>query len=138
MVNRKKFIQLASMSFGTLMVPTLVSGLAGLPVSPPHNELALAALNAAGGKGASYADVRIGHYSHQGDQKQLYGMSIRVIVDGSWGHAATNLLTSESIDQCINMAVASALAGKNAREKSRRHVYDPKSRSEVWRAEVFR
>src|SRR5688572_16869802 len=134
MVNRKKFIQLASMSFGTLMVPTLVSGtLAGLPGSPAHKELAVSALNAAGAKGASYADVRVGHYMLQGDSTELYGISVRVLVGGSWGYAASSLLTADAIDQCIDSAVAAAIAGKHSK-MPQRLVYDPKSRSEVWRA----
>ncbi|HEX6181510.1 MAG TPA: DNA gyrase modulator [Chitinophagaceae bacterium] len=139
MVNRKKFIQLASMSFGTLVVPNLVSGtLAGLPFAPPRNELAIAALNAAGAKGASYADVRIGHYGHQGDPTEMYGICIRVIVDGTWGYAATNLLTGSSIDQCIDEAVINATARKNSRETPQRYVYSPKAKYDLWRAEVFR
>ncbi len=138
MVNRKKFIQLASMSFGTLVVPTLVSGtLAGLPGSPPHKELATSALNAAGARGASYADVRVGHYMLQGDSTELYGISVRVLVGGSWGYAASRLLTDDAINQCIDNAVADAVAGKQSK-MPQRLVYDPKSRSDVWRAEVFR
>ena len=139
MVNRKKFIQLASMSFGTLVVPTLVSGtLAGLPVSPPRNELATATLNAAGAKGASYADVRIGNYTHQGNSTELYGICVRVIVNGSWGYAATSLLTDAAIDQCIDEAVINAAAGKNSRKTPQRHVYSPKGKYDLWRSEVFR
>ena len=134
MVNRKKFIQLASMSVSTLMVPRLVSGtLADLTGSPPYQEMASGAFNAARAKGASYADVRFGPFAAVSQ-----GLSVRVLVDGSWGHAATSMLSGQEIDHCVSKAVASAIAAKNSVGKPQRHVYDPKGKYDWWRAETFR
>lgn len=77
------------------------------------------ALNAARSKGASYADVRIGRYLNQViatreaqvqniGNSESYGLGVRVIADGSWGFAATNNLTNESIAKAAEAAVAIA------------------------------
>ncbi|MES2827604.1 MAG: TldD/PmbA family protein [Bacteroidota bacterium] len=77
------------------------------------------ALNAARSKGASYADVRIGRYLNQViatreaqvqniGNSESYGLGVRVIANGSWGFAATNILTNESIAKAAEAAVAIA------------------------------
>jgi TldD protein len=131
-LKRKDFIQLASMGLGALMIPDL---LFGSPVDPAQflNEgldtatkkaLANAALQAARSKGASYADVRIARYLQQAiatrenkvqgiSNNESYGIGIRVIVNGTWGFAATNNVTKEGIAKCAAQAVAIARA--NAR-----------------------
>ena len=128
MVNRKKFIQLASMSFGTLVVPNLVSGaLANLTGSTPYKEMATGAFNAARARGASYADVRI----------VSNGMCVRVLVDNSWGYAASGMLSVEAIDQCVERAVASAVETKSSKGMPQRYVYHPKDKFDHWSAETF-
>lgn len=77
------------------------------------------ALNAAKSKGATYADVRIGRYLNQvvaTREKQVqniantesYGLGVRVIANGSWGFAATDNLTDDSIAAAAAAAVAIA------------------------------
>jgi TldD protein len=67
-------------------------------------DLANEALNAARGAGASYADVRIGRYRRQGvatrerqvlavSDNESYGLGVRTLVNGSWGFAATSVMT---------------------------------------------
>lgn len=74
------------------------------------------ALNAAKSKGATYADVRIGRYLNQfisTREKRVdnvvnaesYGMGIRVIVNGCWGFAATDNLTTDNIAKTAAIAV---------------------------------
>ncbi|EOR96120.1 TldD family protein, Actinobacterial subgroup [Arcticibacter svalbardensis MN12-7] len=77
------------------------------------------ALNAARSKGATYADVRIGRYLNQAiitreaqvqniANTESYGLGVRVIANGSWGFAATDILTDDSIAKAAEMAVAIA------------------------------
>ena len=84
-------------------------------------ELADVALNAAKSKGATYTDVRIGRYLNQfvstRDKRvqgvantESYGVGIRVIANGCWGFAATNIVTKDSIAKTAQEAVAVAKA----------------------------
>jgi TldD protein len=87
-------------------------------------ELADAALTAAKARGATYADVRIGRYLNQfiitRENKVLnvantesFGVGIRVIANGCWGFAASNVVTKEGVAKTAERAVAVAKA--NAR-----------------------
>jgi TldD protein len=77
------------------------------------------ALNAARSKGATYADVRIGRYLNQVistreaqvqniGNSESYGLGVRVLANGSWGFAATDNLTNDSIAKAAENAVAIA------------------------------
>jgi TldD protein len=77
------------------------------------------ALNAARGKGATYADVRIGRYLNQSvatrDNRvqtiantESYGIGVRVIAGGSWGFAATDKMDNDSIAKTAALAVSIA------------------------------
>src|ERR1700754_3136962 len=84
-------------------------------------EMADVALNAATSNGATYADVRIGRYLNQfvitRENKVLnvantesYGIGIRVIANGCWGFAASNVVTKEGVAKTAERAVAVAKA----------------------------
>ena len=84
-------------------------------------QLADIALQAARSKGASYADVRIGRYLNQfvvTREKRVqnvantesFGVGIRVIANGAWGFAATNIVTKEEMVKTAEKAVAVAKA----------------------------
>ena len=96
--------------------------------------LADIALNAAKSRGATYTDVRIGRYLQQfmftREQKvqnivnaESYGIGIRVIVNGTWGFAATSDVTPDAIAKCAETAVAIAKA--NARVQAEPVVLAP-------------
>lgn len=83
--------------------------------------LADIALNEAKSGGASYADVRIGRYLNQfittREDKvenivstESYGIGIRVLVNGSWGFAATDKMHPESVADTTRHATAIAKA----------------------------
>ena len=134
-MKRKDFLQLTTMGVGALMIPDFILG---NPVDPSQfsNEgldsstkkaLADVALNAAKAKGASYADVRISRYLQQSistrenrvqniANTESYGVGVRVLVNGTWGFAATNEVTKESIAKCAH--TAAALAKANAKLQS--------------------
>ncbi|HEX8607023.1 MAG TPA: DNA gyrase modulator, partial [Pedobacter sp.] len=82
-------------------------------------KMADVALNAARSKGATYADVRIGRYLNQVistreaqvqniRNSESYGLGVRVIANGSWGFAATDNLSNDSIAKAAESAVAIA------------------------------
>lgn len=117
------------MGIGAMMLQNLTASghsidplqaLEGVDVST-KKALADAALNAARARGATYADVRIGRYLNQfvaTREKRVqgvantesYGVGIRVIANGCWGFAATNMITRESIAKAAGQAVAVAKA----------------------------
>ena len=95
------------------------SGLQRRPPDPGLVELAEVALSAAEERGASYADCRIADYRRQ----SLYtrearvtsvtdsaesGFGVRVIVDGTWGFAASPILSRKEIARVTARAVALA------------------------------
>ena len=84
-------------------------------------ELAMRALDAARGAGASYADVRISRNRAQGlgtrerqitffNDQDTYGFGIRVLANGAWGFAASRDLTAQEVDRVAREAVAQARA----------------------------
>ena len=91
-------------------------------------DLAERALNAALVKGASYADVRAiesreRHLSTRNGvpaqvrESESLGLGVRVIADGAWGFAATDLMTLEGVEAVAARAVAiarSSALGKKA------------------------
>ena len=128
-MKRRDFVYLSGIGFGAAMlqtIPVFGRGIsieeALIPVDPTlKKRMADVALNAAKSNGATYADVRIGRYLNQivaTREKQVqgiantesYGVGIRVLANGSWGFAATNIVTAEEIAKTAQKAVAVAKA----------------------------
>jgi TldD protein len=126
-VERRDFIHLSGTALGALALPVygrpvrdFSGSLTPIP-SADKKALADAALNAARGRGATYADIRIGRYLNQfiscRDTKvqnitntESYGCGIRVLANGTWGFAATNDVTPDSVARAATQAVAIAKA----------------------------
>src|SRR6185369_12112586 len=79
------------------------------------------ALNAAKANGATYCDVRIGRYLRQfvitrEDKVQNVvntestGIGVRVLVNGAWGFAATNTMSTQGAAKAAQQAAAIARA----------------------------
>ncbi len=122
-MERREFVRLAGLGAGVVAVPVLGRPLGAVTPIPSADkkQLADAALEAARSAGASYADVRIGRYLNQflfsRDAKiqnvtntESFGAGIRVIVNGTWGFAATNDVTVEGIVAAARNASAIARA----------------------------
>ena len=128
-MKRRDFVYLSGIGFGAAMlqtIPVFGRGIsieeALIPVDPAlKKRMADVALNAAKSNGATYADVRIGRYLNQivaTREKQVqgiantesYGVGIRVLANGSWGFAATNIVNAEEIAKTAKKAVAVAKA----------------------------
>jgi TldD protein len=131
-VKRKDFLFLSGMGIGSALLSRLPTFGSPIPADKPletvdaaiKKQLADIALDAARSKGAQYADARIGRYRNQyiitREDKVLntvdtesYGIGIRVIVDGSWGFAATDKMDKDGIAQAAQLAVS--IARENAR-----------------------
>lgn len=128
-MKRRDFVQIAGLGLGGLMLPSGLFGnaipveeLLNVPLSTAQKkQLADAALTVAKSSGATYTDVRIGRYLNQfittRENKvqnivntESFGVGIRVIVNGTWGFASTNDVTTEGIKKATDRAVAIAKA----------------------------
>ncbi|RDZ29691.1 TldD/PmbA family protein [Lysobacter silvisoli] len=109
--------------------------------------LADAALAAATGAGASYCDVRIGRYLRQfvitrEDKVQNVvntestGVGIRVLVDGAWGFAASNRLTSDGVAQAARQAAAIARANAKVQTDKVQLAKAPGVGEVAWRTPI--
>ncbi len=125
-MRRRDFLYLTGVGAGAALMPNALFGNsisvedALNPVDAAFKKrMADVALNAAKSLGATYADVRIGRYLNQVvatretrvqniANTESYGMGIRVIANGSWGFAATNILDDASIAKAAGLAVAIA------------------------------
>ncbi|WP_339931926.1 TldD/PmbA family protein [uncultured Brevundimonas sp.] len=87
--------------------------------------LADAAMTAATQVGASYCDVRVGRYLRQFVitreasvqnivNTESTGVGVRVIADGAWGFAATNVMTNDAVAEAARQAVIIAKANAKA------------------------
>jgi TldD protein len=91
-------------------------------------EYALRALDSADRPGLTYADARVleirdreittknGKAGHVSANESM-GIGIRVLADGCWGFAATDVLTNEGIDAAAALALEIARAGTAARKR---------------------
>ena len=90
---------------------------------PAIRALVQQAVEAATSAGASYADARISQNrvrSLSTRERRVQGISdnetmgcgVRVLVDGTWGFAATRELTGDAIARCARQAVAQAKANR--------------------------
>ncbi|HEY8165625.1 MAG TPA: TldD/PmbA family protein [Gemmatimonadaceae bacterium] len=127
MTNRRDFIKSSAAAAAILGSRSVL----GLPLAPPPaprgdafiEDLAMEALNAARSAGASYADVRLGRYRRQSintrernvtgvSDSESFGLGVRTLVGGSWGFAATSVLTKESAQQAAREAARLSRAAK--------------------------
>jgi TldD protein len=93
-----------------------------------RRELAMRGLDAARTAGADYADIRINTVRNQGistRERRILGLSdtvtagfgLRVLVDGTWGFAASNEVTPDEIERVARQAVGQARANRAAQRR---------------------
>ena len=110
--TRREFLKSGAVAAAaTLIVPRLLDASSFVPAPTAESnalDLAADALNAAKDAGATYADVRIGRYRRQSvntrerritgvSDSESYGIGIRTLVGGSWGFAATSVMTKDGV-----------------------------------------
>jgi TldD protein len=104
-----------------ILVPSTI----GRGIDQDRDSLAMAALNAAQMAGADYADIRINTNRRQfvatreaivaGVQdSETSGFGIRVLVDGTWGFAASRDITMDEVARVARVAVAQGRANRAA------------------------
>ena len=83
------------------------------------------ALDLAAVKGASYCDVRLVETNQERfvvrtgvvdtlSNDESLGVGVRVLVNGSWGFASTNIVTAAEVDRVTDLAVEIAKASAQA------------------------
>src|SRR5687767_8313578 len=122
MIDRRRFVQ-SMLALGAAAGARPTTVLLAYPPADALRDLADAALAAARKAGASYADVRINRYRNQfiftRDRRiqnivntEDYGFGVRVIVDGTWGFASSNIVTKDEIARVAAQAAGIARANK--------------------------
>ena len=122
MIDRRGFVQ-SMLALGAAAGARPVEVLLAYPPADELKNLADAGLAAAKQAGASYTDIRINRYRNQfiftRDRRVQnlvntsdYGFGLRVIVDGTWGFASSNVVTKDEIARIAAQAVAIARANR--------------------------
>ncbi len=142
MHNRRDFLKQGGLALGGLaamnggfgrmpagFVPSASTSVAVVPDEAAIRALMMAALNAAKMAGASYADARVGrqrqnfvftreHQIQNVVDTDSIGCGVRALVDGTWGFAATRVLTTDGVVAAAKEAVAIAKAHRVARDRA--------------------
>jgi TldD protein len=116
-------------------------------VDGERRELAMRALDAARSAGADYADVRINTNRNQGvatRERRVLGASdnvtsgfgVRVLVDGTWGFAASATVTSDEVVAVARQAVAQARANRAAQRSPVELAPTEPEPDGVWRSPI--
>ncbi|MCM2336979.1 MAG: hypothetical protein NDI66_09375, partial [Pseudomonas sp.] len=132
-MQRREFLGLGALGLGGLLLAPWGRSIAAEALLEPvdtarRRQLADAALSAARGAGASYCDVRVGRYLRQSVitrearvenvvNAESSGVGVRVLVDGAWGFAATNVQTVDAVAGAARLAAGIARA--NAKSQTR-------------------
>jgi len=122
-MRRRSFLQSSTLVLGAAALPapfapSLPAGVRRW-LEPDDRTLADAALNAARGAGASYADIRISRHFDQsirtrerrveGMSDQItYGFGVRVLAAGVWGFAASRIVAEDEVTRAARAAVEQA------------------------------
>src|SRR4249920_334405 len=124
-VSRRQFIATGSALVAATCLPEWADAFQpGATDDAKRAEAAEAALARAAALGASYADIRINRYRRESittrerqvqnvSRSTSYGLGLRVLVNGTWGFAATNVVDPAAARTAAEQAVAIARA--NAR-----------------------
>jgi TldD protein len=110
-------------------------------------KLADVALNTTKGLGATYTDVRIGRYLNQfvttREKKvqnivntESFGVGIRVIVNGTWGFAASNNVTPDGMKKTAERAVAIAKANSKFQTEPVKLAANPGHGEVSWKTPI--
>jgi TldD protein len=120
-VSRRGFLASATALVAATYLPDWAEALQSAPSDAARAEAAESALQRAAALGAGYADIRVSRYRRESiatRERQIqnvsrsasYGMGLRVLVNGAWGFAASNVVTPESARTIAEQAVAIARA----------------------------
>ncbi|MEY4095812.1 MAG: hypothetical protein RLZZ53_3011 [Acidobacteriota bacterium] len=120
--TRREFIATGSAAFAVACVPDWAQAFQpGAAADALRAEIADAALTHAATLGASYADIRINRYRRESistreqqvqnvQRSTSYGFGLRVLVNGAWGFASSNVVDATSARHAAELAVSIAKA----------------------------
>lgn len=150
--SRRHFIKTAGVAFGAVAaIPGLAldaEAAAEAFLQINKNNLADAALATAKKLGASYADIRINRYRNESvntREKQVlnvssgqnFGFGVRVLINGTWGFAASPIVTLEEVQRVTREAAAIAKANSTITRKKIELVPTPKAEAN-WKSSFER
>ncbi|HYE75788.1 MAG TPA: TldD/PmbA family protein, partial [Blastocatellia bacterium] len=129
--SRRDFLQTAGASLGALTIPVWVfeaEAAIDTRLASEKNQLADVALSTAKKLGASYADIRINRYRTESiatreqqvqsvARNQSFGFGVRVLYKGTWGFAASSVVTPEEVKRITAQAVETARANSAFQRK---------------------
>lgn len=138
--SRRDFIKTAGVVLGAATLPSWVydaQAATAFYLDVNKNSLADAALATAKNLGASYADIRINRYRLEAintrerqvlnvSSGQNFGFGVRVLVKGTWGFAASPLVTAEEVQRVTKEAVEIAKANSAFQRRRIELVSTPK------------
>lgn len=156
-MNRRDFVRLTGLAAGASMLPFYsgANSIAEQDLLAPglsldqKKQLADVALNTSRSSGATYADVRIGRYLNQfiitRENKvqnivntESYGVGVRVIANGTWGFASTNIVTQQSIAEVTREAVAIAKANSKYQKEPVKLAPVPAYGEVTWKTPIVK
>jgi TldD protein len=154
-MKRRDFIQMAGLGAGAMMLPLssfaneidVARALDPLMNADQKKTLADIALNTTKSLGATYTDVRIGRYLNQfvttREKKvqniantESFGVGIRVIVNGTWGFAASNSVTPDGMKKTAERAVAIAKANSKFQKEPVKLATTPSHGVVSWKTPI--
>src|SRR5687768_17589543 len=149
--SRRDFIKTAGIALGAASLPSWVyhaEAADAVYAEVNKDALADAALATAKRLGASYADIRINRYRLEAvntrerqvlnvSSGQNFGFGVRVLVNGTWGFAASPLVTPDEIQRVTKEAVDIAKANAPYQKKKIELVPTPKVVSN-WKTPIER
>jgi TldD protein len=149
--SRRDFIKAAGLGLGAAVLPVWAyspEAAAAFWADVNKDALADAALTTAKKLGASYADVRINRYRQENvstrerqvlniSSGQNFGFGVRVLIKGTWGFAASPLVTADEVVRITKEAAAIAKANAVITRKKIELVPTPKVVT-TWRSALTR
>ncbi len=138
--SRRDFIKTAGLTFGALTLPSWAyeaQAAASIYLDANKDAMADAALATAKKLGASYADIRINRYRIENvstrerqvqnvSSGQNFGFGVRVLINGTWGFAASPIVTIDEVKRVTAEAAAIAKANSAITRKKIELVPTPK------------
>ena len=114
---------------------------------PAVKALMQVALDTAKSGGASYADVRVAARRQQNvstrdrivqgvNDTDTFGLGVRTLVDGSWGFAATSMLSKDSVADVARKALAQAKANRASQIRPVNLAPTPGNQIGVWTSPI--
>ena len=159
MTNRRDFLKHGGFALGAIaaanggfgrmpagIFPSASTSTALVPDAATIRALMAAALDAAKSAGAGYSDVRVGrqrqnfvftreHQIQNVVDTDSIGCGVRALVDGTWGFAATRILTTDGVAAAAREAVAIAKANRVARDRAVELLPSPVYKDVTWKGD---